>query len=157
MSMKLSLETAISTTKDKPWSNFFHDLVVEAGNGLVGFVMPLKLSYHHEYKNELTDESTISSSISFELGDEDAQDEFIVELYVDNQFGGIIFQTVGGRSIFPHKKGTAAVGIPSLDVISIPSPKIAADDDILFYIRKESLSECQVDDATCALPSKCKY
>jgi len=149
MSMKLSLETAISTTKDKPVSNFFHDLVVEgptikfmgneAGNGLEGFVMPLKLSYHHEYKNELTDESTISSSISFELGDEDAQDEFIVELYVDNQFGGIIFKTVGGRSKCPHEKGTAAVEIPSLNVISYPSEKIAADDDLLFYIDVKNL------------------
>ena len=84
--------------------------------------------------NDYSEGSQKSTSVSFSLGDDDPQDEFIIDLYYDNKYGGVIFNTVGGRSKCPHEKGTAAVEVPKMEVVSYPPSKVSAHNDLLFYV-----------------------
>ena len=71
------------------------------GVGLKMSLLPLQLNIHvtHESTKETSDKE--STSIGFILGDGDAGDEFVLDLYYDSLYGSIIFQTVGKFTIIP--------------------------------------------------------
>ena len=74
-----------------------------------------------------------ATSISFQLGDKDWGDHFIVDLYFDTRYGSIVFNTLeGSRSKCPTEPNTAAVELPQLNLISGASPYIFPDQPIVF-------------------------
>ena len=65
-------------------------------------------------------DSESSTSISFELGDPELSDEFLVDVWLDPTYGTFIFDTVGGTSSCPHENGTNAIEIPRIRCLGCP-------------------------------------
>jgi len=56
--------------------------------------------------DDRTDMNTQHTDISFSLGDPDSNNEFVIDLFIDDKYGGLIFKTTSGRSSCPHEDGT---------------------------------------------------
>lgn len=54
----------------------------------------------------IKEESGRETTVSFVLGDEQPNDEFVVDIYVDPIYGTFVFNTVSGRSRAPHEPNT---------------------------------------------------
>ena len=144
MSMTLSSERDKTTTTNGEKPSVYNHLTIEgptietgvnvAGIGVQAHISPFIFANNYEYINDHSETSHTSTSISFQLGDDDPQDEFVIDLYYDNKYGGVVFDTVGGRSKCPHERGTAAVEVPNMEVVSYPSTKVSAGDDLLFSV-----------------------
>ena len=91
----------------------------------------------HESIKETTNSQ--STSIGFTLGDNDPGDEFVVDLYYDEKFGTIIFNTIGGRSKCPHEVETAAIEDPRLVITSYPSQNVFPDEDMVFELEMSNV------------------
>lgn len=67
------------------------------GVGLKFKINPLDFEIHAQH--ESTKESTegYSTSIEFSLGDDDPGDEFVVDLFLDERHGTVVFETKGGE------------------------------------------------------------
>jgi len=109
------------------------------GVGVVTDIKLLTAKIHvtHESTDESTD--TESTSIRFTLGDDEPGDEFVVDLYYDEKFGTIIFDTIAGRSKCPHETGTAAIEDPRLIIKSYPPQHVFPDEDMIFEIELSNL------------------
>ena len=66
------------------------------GVGLEANLLDLNVHVVHQSTKGETD--TTDTSIGFVLGDEDPQDEFVVDLFYDDKYGTVIFNTVAGQS-----------------------------------------------------------
>ena len=113
----------------------FDDLILKVfgiGGKMNLELLNLNIHVMHESTIENTEEK--STSIGFTLGDDDPGDEFVVDLYYDEKFGTVIFDTVAGRSKCPHEVGTAAIEDPSLVITSYPSQNVFPDESMLFEL-----------------------
>jgi len=81
-----------------------------------------------------TDTDTSKTQVSFTLGDKDKNDEFVVDLYYDERYGSIIFDTVAGVSKCPHEKGTKAGEMPLFDIKDRPTFTFK-DDKMMFDLK----------------------
>ena len=95
-------------------------------------ILNLKTHVIHESTKDDTDAE--STSIGFTLGDDDPGDEFVVDLYYDEKFGTVIFNSIAGRSKCPHEAGTAAIEDPRLVITSYPSQNVFPDEDMVFEL-----------------------
>merc|ERR1719230_1315573 len=87
--------------------------------------------------HEATESSDIDeeTEIGFILGDDDPEDEFVVEVFYDEMYGTIIFDAISGQSKCPHESGTTAVEDPSLIILERPSENVGPEEDMVFEIQ----------------------
>mmetsp|Transcript_21609 Transcript_21609/g.27877 ORF Transcript_21609/g.27877 Transcript_21609/m.27877 type:complete len:1916 (+) Transcript_21609:457-6204(+) len=97
----------------------------------------LNVHMTHESTKEETD--TEQTSIGFVLGDNDEQDEFVVDLFYDDQYGTVIFKTVAGQSKCPHEPNTAAIEDPRMVISSRPSQNVFPDEEMVFELEITNL------------------
>jgi len=102
------------------------------GIGLEATLLDLNVNVVHQSTKGET--NTAETSIGFVLGDEDPQDEFVVDLFYDDKFGTVIFKTVGGQSKCPHETNTAAIEDPSLTISKRPSQHVFPEEDMVFEL-----------------------
>jgi hypothetical protein len=77
---------------------------------------------------------TESTTVGFVLGDADPQDEFVIDIYTDETYGSLIFDTVGGQSKCPHETDTAAVEDPNMKISKRPPHHVFPDDKMVFEV-----------------------
>merc|ERR1712038_769268 len=76
------------------------------GVGLKASLSFLDLNIHVSHESTKDTSKTDATSIGFTLGDDDPGDEFVVDVYFDDKFGTMIFDTTAGRSKCPHEANT---------------------------------------------------
>lgn len=59
------------------------------------------INIHVVHESTHADSQVDETAISFTLGDEDIDDEFVVDLYYDDHYGTVIFKTVGKFTLVP--------------------------------------------------------
>eukprot|EP00559_Dactyliosolen_fragilissimus_P002088 CAMPEP_0184871508 /NCGR_PEP_ID=MMETSP0580-20130426/40756_1 /TAXON_ID=1118495 /ORGANISM="Dactyliosolen fragilissimus" /LENGTH=2372 /DNA_ID=CAMNT_0027374173 /DNA_START=995 /DNA_END=8116 /DNA_ORIENTATION=+ len=94
----------------------------------------LDLNVHVVHQSTKGETDTTQTSIGFVLGDEDPQDEFVVDLFYDDKFGTVIFETIAGQSKCPHEPNTAAIEDPRLIISRRPSQYVFPEEDMVFEI-----------------------
>lgn len=72
-------------------------------------------------------------SVTVVLGDKQYTDSFDVEMFVDQRYGGIMFNTTGGQSSCPHEANTVPIFNPKLEVTT-KSIHVLPDDEIIFDV-----------------------
>ncbi|CAB9525330.1 Cupin superfamily protein [Seminavis robusta] len=90
-------------------------------------------TYESSTSGTVTDESGRQTTVSFLLGDEQANDEFVVDIYVDPTFGTFVFHTVSGRSRAPWEPNTKKGEDLSMSMVRPDSP-VMPDDAIVFDV-----------------------
>jgi len=94
----------------------------------VGFDVQL----HIEHTSVVGQSANQDTSISYALGDPDAGDEVVVDIYHDRVFNTFAFNTIAGKTRCYHEKNTKAGEEPFIEVTSTPSQFIFPDEDIVF-------------------------
>ncbi len=109
------------------------------GAGLETQFLPLEFNIHVLHESTKETSQTESTSIGFVLGDDDPQDEFVVDLFYDDKYGTIIFNTVAGQSKCPHEPSTAAIEDPRLVISKRPSQHVFPEEDMVFELEMTNL------------------
>merc|ERR1712038_1044227 len=99
----------------------------------------LNLNVHVTHESTKGETDTEQTSIGFVLGDNDRQDEFVVDLFYDDQYGTVIFKTVAGQSKCPHEPNTAAIEDPRMVISSRPSQNVFPDEEMVFELEITNL------------------
>ena len=73
---------------------------------------PAEATYHVLHESTISTTNSDETTISFSLGDEDIDDEFVVDLYYDDVYGSIIFKTVSIVGIVDKIFSSAVSCIP---------------------------------------------
>jgi len=107
------------------------------GTGLNVDLLDLNIHVLHQSTKRKAD--TTATSIGFVLGDNDPQDEFVVDLFYDEKYGTVIFKTVAGQSKCPHEASTAAIEDPRLLITSRPSQHVFPEEDMVFELEMSNL------------------
>jgi hypothetical protein len=68
------------------------------------------------------------------LGDDDAYDEFVVDVYYDTRYGSFIFDTIAGASSCPHEPNTQPNLDPKMKVFTRSSSIVFPRDEMVFDV-----------------------
>lgn len=109
------------------------------GIGVEGRLNLASFDRHWTHETTLEDSDSDDTSISFVLGDADAGDEFVVDLFFDEKYGTVIFNTVAGQSRCPYELGTAKMEDPVLEVISRAPQNVFPDEDMVFELMMKNM------------------
>jgi hypothetical protein len=97
------------------------------------------IEYKHDFTSSSENSGKNSTDIVINLGDENAGDEFVLEMYSDPTYGSIIFKTVAGQSSCPHEVNIAKVLDPRISFSTLPSPYVMPDQGINFDVEVSNL------------------
>ncbi|CAB9519117.1 Cupin superfamily protein [Seminavis robusta] len=105
------------------------EMEISAGASF-GFAMGLGFTYESSTSGTVTDESGRQTTVSFVLGDEQEDDEFVVDIYVDPTYGTFVFHTVSGCSRAPWESNTKKGEDLSMSMMK-PDGPVMPDDAIV--------------------------
>jgi len=94
---------------------------------------------HVTHETVTTNKAERSTSVSASLSDPDIDDEFVVDIYYDNKFGTLIFDTVAGRSRCIFEEGTLPNEDPQLRLVRAESAFIYPDETMIFHVEIANL------------------
>ena len=92
-----------------------------------------KLTWAVNVKSQRGSSNMGKGSVTVVLGDKQYTDSFDVEMFVDQRYGGIMFNTTGGQSSCPHEANTVPIFNPKLEVTT-ESIHVLPDDEIIFNV-----------------------
>jgi hypothetical protein len=101
----------------------------------IDFEIAASLHYENEKSNKETTSTETETSVYFLLGDGDADDVFVVDVFTDPTYGTFLFKTVSGRSICCHEANTAQTAHPFMSVWSRPEVPVLPDDQMVFQLK----------------------
>ncbi|CAB9518222.1 Cupin superfamily protein [Seminavis robusta] len=82
-----------------------------------------------------TDGEEKETTVSFVLGDEDKDDDFVLDIFVDPKFGTFIFRTVAGTTSAPWEGSPTARGEDiDLRVVQRPNKPVLPDEPMVFTL-----------------------
>ncbi|CAB9521505.1 Cupin superfamily protein [Seminavis robusta] len=82
-----------------------------------------------------TDGEERETTVSFILGDEDKDDDFVLDIFVDPKFGTFIFRTVAGTTSAPWEGAPTARGEDiDLRVVQRPNKPVLPDEPMVFTL-----------------------
>jgi len=96
-----------------------------------------------EVSNEYTKGTTETTEASarFEFGDSNHGDEYVLDLFIDDKYGTIIFDTVAGRSKCPHEENAIALEIPNSKNSRYPSQFVFPPDEMVFDLDLDNIGD----------------
>ena len=86
--------------------SFGGELEASVGAWKQTFEAEFSISYSNSDSRHETNGVGRETSVSFVLGDEQEDDDFVFDVYVDERYGTFVFNTVAGRSSCPHEDNT---------------------------------------------------
>ena len=100
-------------------------------------IIPLDLNIHVSHDSTKGGSATESTAMEFVLGDGDKGDEFVVDLYYDDKYGTVLFNTTGGQSKCPHEDGTDANENPLLIIEDRPT-NVFPNEEMIFTLSMQN-------------------
>ncbi|CAB9515004.1 Cupin superfamily protein [Seminavis robusta] len=109
---------------------------MSAGPGVMiggGFELTSVTTKSQQYVD--TDGNSKETTVSFVLGDEDKDDDFVVDIFVDPMYGTFIFQKVAGTTSAPWEGEPTARGEDiDLNVVQRPNKPVLPDEPMTFTL-----------------------
>jgi len=115
----------------------FNSLLKAFGNGVKLELTPMDINIHISHESTEGGSDTESTTMELVLGDGDKGDEFVVDLYYDDKYGTVLFNTTGGQSKCPHEDGTDANENPLLIIEDRPG-NVFPNEEMVFKLSMQN-------------------
>jgi len=152
MAMQMNYEKVSEHMTNSCWKGCNVDSNIEIGlpsldlfstkvfeNGIQGSFNPGGIKIKTSHTSTKTSQEEDSTSVGFVLGDQDPQDEFVIDIFADETYGTLMFKTVAGRSKCPHEVNTAAIEDPRMEISKYPSQFVFPDDKMIFELELSNM------------------